>query len=495
MLQDNRLLVASSTTLLMMTFMAPQAVSQTPSFDCAAATTTVEQFICSDAELASLDVELLQIYRRVAAASADKDGLKKSQRIWMKQRNACDTVECVGEAYRNRIAALSQMVAGSADEPSTPAPSPPAGPENASADAVKKAEEDAKRRIEAANKAAAEAEQRAQNLIRKKTEEAEKALQEAQEKAKAEAEQKAKDEALAQRRDAEVKLATSVKSGGLEGYGVVLFPIEGKPLCYVAGSEGAGWLGAVGFGEDRDWRAEFARRLPSVKEEPTFATITDLRKYVSLEDLISNLHRGDCSMVFGSSDDLKTVIVNAEVQKIAFEMIPRWFSTADFETTINVIKSQEAEEKRRAEEKAAQLAKDQQRLKEEAERQAAQQKAAAEEQAAAQAEAERQHPFTMIMTCSGGRVPVVACFVENRDTAAGSLSITSDGRETAFSKVSLYQQMGIQEYRQPLSERFTIIAQSNSTSYGVLEIVVVDSSGAVVAQQQASDYGVIRIRN
>lgn len=110
------LLSVASCTLLSANALA-QDVS-TPTFDCAAATTTVEKLICSDTRLGRLDVELLKVYRLQMASSADPAELKASQKAWIKQRNRCQDVQCVTGYYERRIAELTK----SSSPPETSAP-------------------------------------------------------------------------------------------------------------------------------------------------------------------------------------------------------------------------------------------------------------------------------------------------------------------------------------------------------------------------------------
>jgi len=75
-----------------------------PSFDCAKASTDAERLICSNQELAALDVEMMSAYKRLADGNSDKNALRKEQNDWMKnQRNTCSTSDCMAKAYRSRI--------------------------------------------------------------------------------------------------------------------------------------------------------------------------------------------------------------------------------------------------------------------------------------------------------------------------------------------------------------------------------------------------------
>lgn len=81
-------------------------VTVQPSFDCAKASKPQERLICTDNELAALDVKLADAYK-VAIQSGDKAVILQGQRQWIKQSvNTCTDKSCLAAAYRNRIAEL-----------------------------------------------------------------------------------------------------------------------------------------------------------------------------------------------------------------------------------------------------------------------------------------------------------------------------------------------------------------------------------------------------
>ncbi|MCC7217577.1 MAG: MliC family protein [Burkholderiales bacterium] len=84
-----------------------------PSFDCARKlTSSVEQRICADPQLAALDRQVADVYAAAVAQAtgADARALAAEQRGWIKGRNDCwkqtDVQACVDSAYRTRIAGL-----------------------------------------------------------------------------------------------------------------------------------------------------------------------------------------------------------------------------------------------------------------------------------------------------------------------------------------------------------------------------------------------------
>lgn len=73
------------------------------SFDCSIAKLPVEQLVCGDQELSSLDDHLTDIYKKV---HSNNPNIKKSQLEWFKQRNICQDIECVRNAYIDRTGLL-----------------------------------------------------------------------------------------------------------------------------------------------------------------------------------------------------------------------------------------------------------------------------------------------------------------------------------------------------------------------------------------------------
>ena len=76
------------------------------SFDCAAARSQVERLVCATPELSAMDEDLGYLYRHLAV-SAGAAQERMTQRLWVKQRDACAAdVACVRSAYVHRISAL-----------------------------------------------------------------------------------------------------------------------------------------------------------------------------------------------------------------------------------------------------------------------------------------------------------------------------------------------------------------------------------------------------
>ena len=88
----------------------PQS-SNEASFDCKKAGTLVEQAICSDPLLSSLDGLLAITYKKALKNSSDNSVLRTAQRSWIKsKRNPCKNTKCLKQAYTSRISELSETV-------------------------------------------------------------------------------------------------------------------------------------------------------------------------------------------------------------------------------------------------------------------------------------------------------------------------------------------------------------------------------------------------
>ena len=88
---------------------APTEVLGSPSFDCSKASNAVEQMVCTDQELGSLDTQLGNAYEAARSITKDLNVLKQEQNYWRREvRDRCHDRECVRDAYQNRIQALSR---------------------------------------------------------------------------------------------------------------------------------------------------------------------------------------------------------------------------------------------------------------------------------------------------------------------------------------------------------------------------------------------------
>lgn len=77
------------------------------SFDCAKASSRVENAICASPTLSRLDSELADAYGVILLTNADAEGVKSAQRVWLRDtRNKCVDDACLETVYKQRIAAL-----------------------------------------------------------------------------------------------------------------------------------------------------------------------------------------------------------------------------------------------------------------------------------------------------------------------------------------------------------------------------------------------------
>lgn len=79
-----------------------------PSFDCKRAQSFRERFVCSDKELASLDVRMAQAYHKKLSVAPNRDRVKSSQRDWIKSTDGCRNRDCLITAYNDQIFILTQ---------------------------------------------------------------------------------------------------------------------------------------------------------------------------------------------------------------------------------------------------------------------------------------------------------------------------------------------------------------------------------------------------
>lgn len=77
------------------------------SFDCALASSRIENTVCASPKLSQLDSQLGEIYSTVLLQHTDMEAVKNAQRDWLSgTRNKCTDESCFIAAYMQRIAAL-----------------------------------------------------------------------------------------------------------------------------------------------------------------------------------------------------------------------------------------------------------------------------------------------------------------------------------------------------------------------------------------------------
>lgn len=79
------------------------------SFDCAKASTLVEDVICSDNDISTLDETLSSSYRDALANTNNASNIKLDQRNWLKKRNSCKDKACLQSMYEQRINDLASV--------------------------------------------------------------------------------------------------------------------------------------------------------------------------------------------------------------------------------------------------------------------------------------------------------------------------------------------------------------------------------------------------
>lgn len=96
--------------LVLAIFLSLPALAASPSFDCNKASGSVETLICNDAELATLDRQLAQVYHQALPKIPAAQQPKATQRGWIKGRNDCwksvDVRQCTALSYQSRIIGL-----------------------------------------------------------------------------------------------------------------------------------------------------------------------------------------------------------------------------------------------------------------------------------------------------------------------------------------------------------------------------------------------------
>ncbi len=83
--------------------------SNSPSFDCEKASSSVENLICSSSVLSAADVKLSQAYKNAIGANSNRHELQREQNLWRKNfRDKCTDEKCVLQAYQTRTEELEQ---------------------------------------------------------------------------------------------------------------------------------------------------------------------------------------------------------------------------------------------------------------------------------------------------------------------------------------------------------------------------------------------------
>jgi len=78
------------------------------SFDCSRAATKAELLICQNPKLSALDSELSVTFKDASKF----EGVREGQVAWLKERDRCQSVDCMIDAYESRIDALKGYLTG-----------------------------------------------------------------------------------------------------------------------------------------------------------------------------------------------------------------------------------------------------------------------------------------------------------------------------------------------------------------------------------------------
>ncbi len=113
------MLYVAALSLAVLGFMPANVVADEvwlgPSYDCTEAATMVEKAVCTDTELAALDLAMVQLYKDVIVANSDEaDAIRGTQRLAMKARNACkgdpqNVRSCIEAVYVERVEYLMRQ--------------------------------------------------------------------------------------------------------------------------------------------------------------------------------------------------------------------------------------------------------------------------------------------------------------------------------------------------------------------------------------------------
>jgi serine/threonine protein kinase len=80
------------------------------SFDCTTPGNTAEQIVCSDGQLAALDVKMAQMYQQGLRSVSDPNAFRGEQQVWLSQRDGCADKRCLAASYDERIKELERWI-------------------------------------------------------------------------------------------------------------------------------------------------------------------------------------------------------------------------------------------------------------------------------------------------------------------------------------------------------------------------------------------------
>jgi serine/threonine protein kinase/uncharacterized protein YecT (DUF1311 family) len=80
------------------------------SFDCATPGNAAERIVCSDGQLAALDVKMAQMYQQGLRSVTDPNAFRGEQQVWLDQRDGCTDKPCLAASYDERIKELERWI-------------------------------------------------------------------------------------------------------------------------------------------------------------------------------------------------------------------------------------------------------------------------------------------------------------------------------------------------------------------------------------------------
>jgi uncharacterized protein len=89
---------------------APPPGTIRTSFNCRTPKNSAERIVCSDRQLAALDVEAADLYQLGLRSVTDPNAFRGEQQAWLAQRDECNNKACLVESYGERIRELERWV-------------------------------------------------------------------------------------------------------------------------------------------------------------------------------------------------------------------------------------------------------------------------------------------------------------------------------------------------------------------------------------------------
>lgn len=69
-----------------------------------------ERIVCSDGQLAALDVKMAQMYQQGLRSVTDPNAFRGEQLVWLEQRDGCTDKPCLAASYGERIKELERWI-------------------------------------------------------------------------------------------------------------------------------------------------------------------------------------------------------------------------------------------------------------------------------------------------------------------------------------------------------------------------------------------------